>query len=188
VRGPGQVPSFDLSSWRLAPGQYRVEAIVGEVRTAKTVFIGKKDQQFGSEIERHLKYLSYQQQEEKKALFRSTRDLEKLAKNLGDNYFRIKSDARKWRAFYLDWQKQVKRSKQGIIERVAVGKRNELTYPDEILAVRTASERLVDQARTLNDSIMSNTPAREVASNTQLAIVKEFAKLRTMVGQLSSRR
>ncbi len=188
IRGPGQVPSFDLTSWRLAAGQYRVEAIVGDVRTSKTVFIGKKDQQFGYEIEKHLKYLSYQQQEEKKSLFRSTRDLEKLAKNLGDNYFRMKGDARKWRAFYLDWQRQVKRSKQGIIERGIAGKRNELTYPDAIITVRTASDRLVEQARALNDSIMSNTPARDVASNSQLAIVKEFAKLRTMVAQLSSRK
>lgn len=187
-RASGEIPTFDFSSLKLPPGQYRVEVAAGEMRRTQNVFIGQKNGDFEASLERHLKDISFQQQTEKKALFHSARLMEGLAKALSENYFSSRTDARKWRAFYLGWKKDVQKASQILVDRVAPERRNELAYPDEIIALKIAAKKLFEQADALNDSILSNTQARDVAGAGNLAIVREFSRIRTIAATISSRR
>ncbi len=188
ARGDSEVPTFDLGNLKLPTGNYQIEVAVGGVRKARSIFLGTKSAEFSKDLERHLKQISYQQQTEKRSLFHSARKLENLAKTLGEQYLRNKKEAGRWKSFYSTWQKDLKKSRSVFVDRVNVDRRNELAYPDEILALKTAAKKLDEQATALNDSIYANTQARDVAGGGNLAIVKEFTRLRILVSGLSSRR
>ncbi len=188
TRSSDEIPTFDFTNLRLPVGQYRVEVAAGDMRRARAVFIGARNSDFEAALERHLKDISHQQQTEKKALFHSARLLEGLAKTLGENYFESRTDARKWRTFYINWQKDVAKTRKLLVDRVAPERRNELAYPDEIIALKIATTKLIEQADALNDSILSNTQARDVAGAGNLAIVKEFARIRALAATISSRK
>jgi hypothetical protein len=188
VRAGGDVPTVDLSHLKLPPGQYRIEAASGELRRTRNVFIGVKNDFFQDEMERHLKQVSYQQQNEKKAMFHSARKMEVLARTLGETYFKSRTDARKWGSFYSSWQKDLRQAEKVLIGRVALDRRNELAYPDEIFVLKQAATKLKDQAKDLNDSVMAGAQARDVAGTGNLAIVKEFLRLKTQAANISSRR
>lgn len=188
TRANGEIPTFDFTNLHLPPGQYRVEVAAGEMRKARAVFIGNKNNDFEASMEKHLKDISFQQQTEKKALFHSARLMEALAKALGESYFESRTDARKWRTFYLNWQRDVLKARRLLVDRVAPERRNELAYPDEIIALKIAVTKLIDQADALNDSILSNTQARDVAGAGNLAIVKEFSRIRSLAATISSRK
>lgn len=188
ARPSGEIPIFDFTNLRLPAGQYRVEVAAGDLRRNKMLFIGTRDGDFEASLEAHLKDISLQQQTEKKALFHSARLMEGLAKTLGENYFTSRKDARRWRAFYLNWQKDVEKARKILVDRVVPERRNELAYPDEIIALRIAATKLGEQAQALNDAILSNTQMRDIAGGGSLEIVKEFSKLKTMAATISSRR
>ncbi|MCM2282450.1 MAG: GYF domain-containing protein [Bdellovibrionaceae bacterium] len=187
-RANDKIPMFEFPSQRFPPGQYRVEVATGDLRKAKNVFIGSRNGEFDVNLERHLKDISFQQQNEKKALFHSARLMEGLAEALGKNYFSSRKDARKWRSFYVSWRKDVGQARKILVDRINIERRNELAYPDEIFALKIAAQKLMDQAGALNDSILSNTQARDVAGVGNLAIVKEFSRLKVMAASISARK
>lgn len=187
-RSGGEVPVIDLSNLRLPQGNYRVEVTAGQMSRVQTMFIGKKDAAFAQDLENHLKEISYQQQVEKRALFYSARKMEGLAKSLGDQYTKLRADARSWRGFYVGWQKDFQKARAMLVDRVNPEKRNQLAFPDEVLALKVAVGKLIEQATALNDSIISNTQARDVAGGGNLVIVKEFTRLKAQAAAISSRK
>jgi len=186
-RTANEIPSFDFSG-RVPQGQYRVLAAIGDIRRSATVFIGKKNSDFEARMERHLKTISYQQQAEKKLLFYSSRRFEGMARNLGENYFKNRRDARKWRSFYSQWQKDLRSARARLGAQIEVDRRNQTAYPDELLTLRSAIARLIEQGDALNDAVLSNSQVREIASGGSLSIVKDFARIRSQAAELSSRR
>ncbi len=183
VRKAGELPSLNLSSWNLPPGSYHIEASGGESRVVKNVFIGVKDRKFEAELERHHKIISYQQQSERKAVFYSAKGMEELAKNLDDNYQRLKGTRDQWQKFLQTWAKNVATAQTPMLASLREDKRF-LAYPDELYALRSALVQLKGQAK-LYDALIAG--KRDIASKSgHPNLSKEFERLKVVASGLTN--
>ena len=179
----GEAPTLDLTPLKLPAGTYEVDAFAGETHVMKTFFIGTRDAQFDSELERHLKTLAHQQQLEKKTMFYTAKEFEDLAKELDESVGKLGKNQGKWKSFYGDWSRKVRKARQPVVMILASPKYT-LAYPDELKAFKSAIDRLGDRARDLDRAVSQS---RELASVAPAPSQKEFTQIRQAASQLQAR-
>ena len=175
-------PQLDLVKEGLPQGTYFVEASVGSAQASTQIFIGKRDDQFLSELERHIKSISLRQQSEKFALYYGAQKLEKLAKELKTDADTFKTQPLKWAKTYKAWRLQAHEAANPVAA-LASSPPNDIAYPDEIAAFQAASEKLAALAKDYDTAI---TQKRDVASAPD-DISAEFGKVREDSAKLSGR-
>lgn len=186
VRSANEIPSIDLSRLDVPMGSYRVEVSIGDLRKVSQIFVGTRDSRFEAEMERHLKGVAFQQQMEKKALFYAAKRFETLARQLVDHYGKSQGESAGWKQFYTTWRKDVKNAGEPFMAVTRVTASASLAYPDELRSLKAAVEQLVDQGRKLDTAVQQQ--KRDPASQKPQAIIREFARIRQEVAQISSRR
>ena len=179
----GEAPALDLVPLKLPAGFYDVDVFAGEVHVMKTVFIGTRDAQFDSELERHLKTLAHQQQLEKKTLFYTAKEFEDLARELDESVGKLGKSQGKWKSFYGDWTRKVRKARQPVVMILASPKYT-LAYPEELKAFKSAIDRLGDRGRDLDRAVNQQ---RELASVLPTPSQKEFTQIRQAASQLQAR-
>jgi hypothetical protein len=179
--GPEEA-TLDLVKEGVPAGTYFVEASVGTAQSSTQIFVGKRDDEFVKELERHIKSISLRQQSEKSALFYGAQRLEKLAKDILAEGKALKAEPVKWKKSYAAWKVQAREATLPVIT-LAQSPANEMTYPDQIAAFQAATEKLAAQAKEIDAAVMQK---REVAANPE-DLSPEFARLREDSAKLSGR-
>jgi hypothetical protein len=147
------------------------------------MFVGKKDSGFNTELERHLKIISVEQQSEKKALFYTAKKYEALARELGDNFLKLRAQGPRWKSFYADWKKQA-REASTMVASLNRTPGDQLTYPDEFSSLRAATEQLAVQGKNFDSAVVQS---RDLAATQPLPIVREFTRLKQEAASITAR-
>ena len=182
-RQAGEIASLDLSHLSLPQGTYTVDAGVGRIRKTISMFVGVRDAKFESERQKHIKAISMQQQEEKKALFYSAQALEKLSQDLGESFKKLRTNPAKWKKAFANWKKDAKAAAKPAMRYSRTDKPELLAYPESFQAFDEATEELANEAHELDAAVSQK---RNVASSLPLNAAKSFKKLRTDAAKLTS--
>jgi hypothetical protein len=171
ARGPGEIPTVDLASWNLKPGEYLVEVTAGKAQASKRIYVGHQEP-------------SERQALEKKTLIIVARRYEDLARSLGEGYAKSTRDVKsngqtavsnKWSVFFQDWLKTSELAGRSL-NSLTDGVSTEIVYGSQINELKSLIGRLGERARQMNDAIAQS---RGVASSLETAdLVKEFARIR----------
>lgn len=186
TRIPGHFLVLDLRRIGLPQGTFDIEVTSGSLKRKESIFVGKSKtgREFVNALRGHLKKIAPRQDAERRALFYSSRRFENHAKSLSDNFAKYRGQAGRWRAFYRDWQREV-RAASGSVDQMFKDKgASEMAYPQEMAAFQAAVRRLKDQAAEINKAVTQN---RGVASSRPLALAQEFARLRQHAARLAGR-
>ncbi len=173
---------LDLAKEGVPRGTYFVEAQAGAAQSSTQIFVGKRDDDFLRDLERHIKSISLRQQSEKSALLYGSQHLEKLAKELVSNGQAFKADAAKWKKAYRAWNAQAREAALPVIA-LAKSPSNEMTYPEQIASFQAAAEKLSAQAKEIDASVAQK---RDVAAAPE-DLAAEFGRLREESAKLSGR-
>jgi hypothetical protein len=173
---------LDLIKEGVPTGLYFVEATSGTAQSSTEIFVGKRDDEFVKELERHIKSISLRQQSEKSALFYGALRLEKLAKQILTDGQTLKAQPLKWKKTYSAWKAQAHDANSPVVT-LAQSPSTDIAYPEQIAAFQAATEKLAAQAKEIDAAVMQK---RDVASaNEDLSV--EFAHLREDSAKLSGR-
>lgn len=198
-RNPGEVPLINLAEQKLPNGLYHVSAQVqrgaetrpltpaNTIATSLTdVFIGTNDTHFQEALLQHQKKIAFEQQQEKKTLFYSSRALAKTAqklKSLKENV-RLASDESKLRELRERQQKE-----RIHIEELFAGGESNLAYPEQLAALREASHQLEEALREpAGERAIASAEAGVSVQRTSEAMTEldlKFKKLRSIASELS---
>jgi hypothetical protein len=179
----GGATVLDLSKEDLPAGTYFVEASVGSAQSSTQIFIGKKDDVFLADLERHIKSVSLRQQSEKTALYYGSQALEKLSKDLITQSQALKAQPLKWKKTLGSWRRTAHDASLPVMT-LAQSPANEMVYPEALNAFQAAAERLANQAKEIDAAMAQK---RDVASTSIDELTAEFGKLREESAKLTGR-
>lgn len=155
VRENGVVPSLNLSKWALPNGVYNVEAKSGEATASQQIFIGQKNRQFQTALDKHNKKLSLQKKSEKKEILAAVSKVEALVSQVQKKYADYKKSPTKWKEFYKGWSKELAGLNKGLLASYKPSKSDKFIYPSAINDIRSGANELFKVGRSYNEALKS---------------------------------
>lgn len=183
VRSSGEIPTLNLSKLELPPGTYTVTAVVGTAKTEKEIFVGVKGAEFSSQLERHIKGLSYRQQIERKSMFYGSQKLADLTRSLIDKSRTLKGQPKAWKKELANWRLAAKAASMPVLQ-LAASPRNEAAYYPQLVAFQGAAEKLASVANELDMAIDQK---REIASAELDSVLASLSEIQGETATLSGR-
>lgn len=172
-RNAGEVPTFDLSKWKLPKGSYIIEAKIDGSSTSTQIFIGQKNRQFQTALDKHNRKIAAQKLAEKKELQLSIKKLDRLGTLFVKNFAGAKKNKREWGGYYKDWLRDAQKATQGLVANYRPNHSERYVYPVAIEEVREASQGLIKSAKALNESLTSK---RSPASTNDIKSIQQKLK------------
>ncbi len=163
ARQAGEVPTLNLSKWALPTGSYTVEVKSGEATTNQQIFIGQKNRQFQTALDKHNKKIASQRKVEKKEIEAAVAKVDGLANVVQKKYTDFKKSPSKWKEFYKGWSKDLAGLNKGLLASYKPSKSDKFVYPAAISGVRESANDLFKAGRAYNEALKSKrAPASSV--------------------------
>lgn len=182
-RKGGEIPTLRLKDLKLPSGSYTVEVDAGGAKAKNEIFVGVRDKKFLDRLEAHLREVSLETQSQKKALFYAAKELDVLARELGQNYGQLRGKPEQWRGFFSKWNRKVETVQRSLAE-LGKKKLDEQAYPEETSALFQAFTNLNDVAGQYEQAIGQR---RDVASDSLTELISELARQKELIGQTTAR-
>lgn len=179
----GETPVLKLAPLNLSEGTYSLEAKVQDTVLRKEFFLGTRDSSFIARLEQYLKDVSFETQNQKKALFYSVKTLDSLVRELAEKYGQLRSKPKQWAAFYKAWTAKlalVEKSIQDLRE----NRPETMAYPDETAHLGQIYSSVREAANLYNEGMAQS---REIASDNLTDLIAELEKSRVAFGEVSAR-
>jgi hypothetical protein len=182
-RKGGEIPTLRLKDLKLPPGAYTVEVDAGGAKAKNEIFVGTRDRKFLDRLEAHLRDVSLETQSQKKALYYAAKELDILARELGQNYGQLRGKPEQWGRFFGKWNKKVETVQRSLAE-LGKKKSDEQAFPEETSALFQAFTSLNDVAVQYEQAIGQS---RDVASDTLTDLISELTRQKDAIGQTTAR-
>ncbi|CAN5518668.1 hypothetical protein BH10BDE1_BH10BDE1_14300 [soil metagenome] len=182
-RKGGEIPTLRLKDLKLPAGSYTVEVDAGGAKAKNEIFVGTRDKKFLDRLEMHLREVSLETQSQKKALFYAAKELDILARELGQNYGQLRGKPEQWSAFFGKWNKKVETVQRSLTE-LGKKKTEEQAFPEETAALFQAFSGLNDVASQYEQGIGQR---RDVASDALTELIAELTRQKDAIGETTSR-
>jgi hypothetical protein len=189
ARQPGEVATLDLSKEELPEGHYSVIAQASNLEATKTIFIGTSDpagEVFKKNLASHTKSIASRIHAEKNALFYSSRDLAKLSDKFYQNYGKLKSQPKQWKAYYSDWTAKRRIAIQPVRELIA--EKEPFAFPAEFEEYKAALLELTEKAAQLSGMVTTRNAFKQRGTASAVPVLSggAFRKLKAKAAALSA--
>lgn len=172
-----------LKNFQLPQGEYKVRVSVGEQAAEQVIFLGERNAKFLSQMEDHLRAISFEAQSQKKALFYLARDLDALARELGEKYGQLRGRSELWAQFMVKWQE---RMKQAETQLAAISRKpvEQQVFPEPTGRLVLIQQSMKEMGAQYQQSIRQQ---RDVASDQLSSLISELARTKENIGSLTWR-
>ncbi len=172
-----------LKSFQLPLGEYKVRVSVGEQIAEQVVFYGERNAQFLSQMEEHLRAISFEAQSQKKALFYLARDLDLMARELGEKYGQLRGRSELWSQFMVNWQGRMKQAESQLsnLSRKPI---EQQVFPEPTGRLVLIQQSMKELGTQYQQSIRQQ---RDVASDQLSGLISELARTKEGIGALTWR-
>ena len=174
---------IELKNFQLPKGEYRVRVVVGNQVAEQTVFYGERNAEFLSEMETHLRAISFEAQAQKKSLFYLSRDMDVLARELGEKYGQLRGRTELWSKFMANWQIRMKRAETQLLALSRLPEEQQV-FPEPTRRLALIQESMKGLGSQYQQSIKQQ---RDVASDQLSSLISELARTKEGIGALSWR-
>ena len=181
TRDSGEIATLSLSKLELPAGTYTVTAVVGTATASTEIFVGVKGPEFLSQLERHIKGLSYRQQVERKSMFYGSQKLADLTQRLLEKNRVLKGQPKTWKKELATWRLAAKEAAMPVLQ-LAASPRNETAYFPQLAAFQLTAEKLAALANEL-DSAMDQ--KREIASAEADSVLTALSQIQSETATLT---
>lgn len=182
-RKGGEIPSLKLRDLKLPTGAYTVEVSAGGATAKNEIFVGQRDAKFMSRLESHLRDISLETQTQKKALFYTAKELDQLARELGQNYGQLRGKSEAWTKFFGSWKKRMDGLQRGLSD-VAKKSVEDQAYPEETAALSQAFASLREVGTQFEQAVAQK---RDVASDSLTELISELTRQKEAIGEATAR-
>ncbi|HRK08813.1 MAG TPA: DUF4339 domain-containing protein [Pseudobdellovibrionaceae bacterium] len=172
-----------LKSFQLPQGEYKVRVSVGEQVAEQVIFLGERNAKFLSQMEDHLRAISFEAQSQKKALFYLARDLDSLARELGEKYGQLRGRSELWSQFMVKWQERMKQAETQLagLSRKPI---EQQVFPEPTGRLVLIQQSMKEMGVQYQQSIRQQ---RDVASDQLSSLISELARTKENIGSLTWR-
>ena len=160
------MPSLDLSSDKLQPGDYVVDVKGGGLSYTATLPVWVHDLTVKKALAEYKKTVAKQQKEEKNQLKDGVNFVGRSYVALTKAYRATRTPAmtdakRKWDVLIKSWKKEFEQKAKDV-KAFSDRNRNNFAYPDQLSQLRSTEQKLVDVYRSYDRSLKAG---REIASD-----------------------
>jgi hypothetical protein len=172
-----------LKSFQLPQGEYKVRVNVGEHVAEQVIFLGERNAKFLSQMEDHLRAISFEAQSQKKALFYLARDLDSLARELGEMYGQLRGRSELWSQFMVNWQERMKQAETRLAG-LSRKPMEQQVFPEPTGRLVLIQASMKEMGVQYQQSIRQQ---RDVASDQLSSLISELARTKESIGSLTWR-